>query len=497
MLASIALAVFAIAVLVVALAAPADPGVLLWLAAPPATLIPVVLATRIARTTGFPRATRMFWAHLAVCSALAGIGSVLNAIDALGGPAPTQAMSPGTVAAYAGCVVALMSGMFRLPMGSSGAGDRLRIGLDAGTVLLAAAIFLWQFLPTGSPVLVGFTTVLMLVTVFAVAKVALAGHRYIDPVALRLFALGLLGGALIGTLQQFLGSRPDLNLGPVGVSIIMICATAAAEAQLRSCPVAAAGPARNRRPFSVLPYLAVVAVDGLLVVTCWPYPAGRAVVLAAVLLTAVVMWRQITAMRENTELVARLDHAATHDALTGLPNRALFTARMATALAERWPVSVALIDLDGFKAVNDTLGHGAGDVLLTTTAKRLTSCVRAGDTVARLGGDEFVVLMPGLDAQEAVEVAGRMVAALAVPVRAEGHDLPVRASIGIAGGDGAEVGEGELLRRADIAMYAAKHSGGSNVRHYTATMPETRIADLRTAGTVRQAQHAVQARESA
>ncbi|GAA4603494.1 diguanylate cyclase (GGDEF)-like protein [Actinoplanes octamycinicus] len=469
-LASIALALVAVAVFAARWAGPYGPPVLLWLAVPPSCAIPVMLAVRIARAAGFPRPTRVFWAHLAACAGLAGVGGVLNTVDAVGGPVLTQAMSPATVAAYAGCVVALMSGMFRLPMGSSGTGDRLRIGLDAGTVLLAAAIFMWQFQRgAGSPVVIGFTTVLMLVTVFAIAKVALAGHRYIAPGALRLFALGLLGGVLIGLSQRFIADRPDLNVGPLGIPLIMVCATAAAVVQLRSCPSDAARPAGNRRPFSVLPYLAVVAVDGLLVVTCWPYPAARMVVLAVVVLTALVMWRQLTAMRENAELVARLDHTATHDALTGLPNRALFTARLTAALADpRRPVSVALIDLDDFKTVNDTLGHGAGDVLLTTTADRLSGCLRPGDTVARLGGDEFVVLILGLDPEEAAGVARRMIASLAEPVVAEGHDLLVRASIGIAGGAGAE--SGELLRRADIAMYAAKHDGGGDVRGYTSGM---------------------------
>ncbi|AEV83666.1 putative signaling protein [Actinoplanes sp. SE50] len=466
-LASTALALSAIVVFAAILAGWHVPPVLLWLPAAPSCMIPMVIAARITRISGFPRPTRMFWGHLAACTVLSAVGSVCNAVDALGHGAPTQEMSPWTVAAYGGCVVALMAGMFRLPMGSTGSGDRLRIGLDAGTVLLAASIFMWQFQRTGSPVVIGFTMVLQLVTIFAIAKVALAGHHYIARNALRLFALGLFGGVLIGASQRFIADRPELNMGPLGVPLIMVLATAAAEVQRNSCPSRAGLRVGGRRPFSVLPYLAVVAIDGLLVATCWPHPRERLVVLGAVALTAVVMWRQITAMRENTGLVARLDHNSTHDALTGLPNRALFNARLAGGEAGQ-PVSVALIDLDDFKTVNDTLGHGAGDALLTTTARRLRASVREVDTVARLGGDEFVVLMPGLTAAEAEPVARRMIGSLAEPVLAEGHDLLVRASIGIADGPGDE--PGELLRRADIAMYAAKHEGGGTVRVYTAGM---------------------------
>jgi diguanylate cyclase (GGDEF)-like protein len=172
---------------------------------------------------------------------------------------------------------------------------------------------------------------------------------------------------------------------------------------------------------------------------------------SAIVLTGVVAFRQITALQDNGRLLARLDHSATHDALTELPNRALFGRRLQKALASPGDrtVSVALIDLDDFKIVNDTLGHETGDVLLVAAARRLATCLRDQDTVARLGGDEFVVILDGIDRAGADAAAERIMAALARPVVAGGHELRIRASIGIADGRSGDEAS-QLLRHADI-----------------------------------------------
>jgi diguanylate cyclase (GGDEF)-like protein len=115
-----------------------------------------------------------------------------------------------------------------------------------------------------------------------------------------------------------------------------------------------------------------------------------------------------------------------------------------------------VIDLDGFKKVNDSYGHAAGDALLVAVAQRLRDCVRPGDTVARLGGDEFAVLLADTPPEHARALADRIGLTLAVPVEVEGHLLSVGASIGIATGDRADADR--LLRDADAAMYAAKRS---------------------------------------
>lgn len=160
---------------------------------------------------------------------------------------------------------------------------------------------------------------------------------------------------------------------------------------------------------------------------------------------------------------AEMAQLALHDPLTGLANRTLLLDRISHALADAsrgaHQVGVLFCDLDGFKAVNDALGHAAGDELLRTVARRFAELVRPGDTVARLGGDEFVVVCPDLSGgeQEAGRVADRLHAGLRATLSAAG--LAVSASIGIAmaaGGDDPE----RLLARADTAMYNAKRQRG-------------------------------------
>ncbi|GAB3824179.1 diguanylate cyclase domain-containing protein [Dactylosporangium cerinum] len=148
-----------------------------------------------------------------------------------------------------------------------------------------------------------------------------------------------------------------------------------------------------------------------------------------------------------------LRHQATHDGLTGLANRALFDARLAAAASHR-VAAVLLVDLDDFKAVNDTHGHHAGDAVLVGVAERLAASVPSGGTAARIGGDEFAVLLPGLDVRAAEAVAHRFLDLLEVPVPVDGHQLLVRASVGVVDGDpkAAEA----LLQRADARMYATK-----------------------------------------
>ena len=158
---------------------------------------------------------------------------------------------------------------------------------------------------------------------------------------------------------------------------------------------------------------------------------------------------------------ARTRHEAMHDPLTSLPNRALFDDRLGVALRAAGrhdlTVGVVLIDLDGFKDVNDTLGHAAGDRLLCGVADRLRGVLRAGDTIARLGGDEFGVCLPGpLDRAEAGHVADRLVASLSDPFPLSGLPVRVSASCGVALAPDHGRTTDTLLHRADVAMYRAK-----------------------------------------
>jgi diguanylate cyclase (GGDEF)-like protein len=161
---------------------------------------------------------------------------------------------------------------------------------------------------------------------------------------------------------------------------------------------------------------------------------------------------------ERKGLESQLVHEAFHDSLTGLANRALFKERVQTVLQRRGrpDVAVLFLDLDGFKEVNDSLGHAAGDLLLVAAADRLRLCARAEDTVARLGGDEFGLLLEdGPAGRDPVKVAERISDAFSEPFTIEGKELHVRVSIGIATNkDVLDVDQ--LLRNADLAMYRAK-----------------------------------------
>jgi diguanylate cyclase (GGDEF)-like protein len=161
-------------------------------------------------------------------------------------------------------------------------------------------------------------------------------------------------------------------------------------------------------------------------------------------------------------------HAAFHDTLTGLPNRALFDDRLQHGIAQakrhRWTVAVMFVDLDKFKSINDTYGHHAGDAVLQTIAKRLTDNARAEDTVSRHGGDEFLYLLTEIHEQKNLAmIAGKVLKAIQAPCNVSARDLIVNlrieASIGIAifPSDGATADA--LIRSADAAMYQAKQNG--------------------------------------
>jgi diguanylate cyclase (GGDEF)-like protein len=174
-----------------------------------------------------------------------------------------------------------------------------------------------------------------------------------------------------------------------------------------------------------------------------------------------------------TRLEAKLRHQALHDALTGLPNRRLFHARVDQALGRAasdgsQPV-VLYLDLDGFKAINDDLGHTTGDELLVAFSERLRGSVRPDELPARLGGDEFAVLIEDGGVDVAEDVARRLTAAARDPFSIQGRRLSLRLSIGIASARGSR-GVEELLANADLAMYAAKSDGGSGYALYSERM---------------------------
>ncbi|HEX3275709.1 MAG TPA: EAL domain-containing protein [Gemmatimonadales bacterium] len=179
---------------------------------------------------------------------------------------------------------------------------------------------------------------------------------------------------------------------------------------------------------------------------------------------------------ERRRLEEQLIHQAFHDPLTGLANRALFRDRVSHALdlAQRrgTPVTVLFLDLDDFKTVNDSLGHGEGDRLLIAAAERFLACARSADTVARLGGDEFAILIEGADGREGLP--DRLSAAMSHPFSLSGNQIRVTASIGVAAASPNDTAD-DLLRNADMAMYAAKRRGKGRAATYESRM----YADIR------------------
>jgi diguanylate cyclase (GGDEF)-like protein len=186
--------------------------------------------------------------------------------------------------------------------------------------------------------------------------------------------------------------------------------------------------------------------------------------------------RVITARTEKLEAAnLQLRHLATHDALTGLPNRVLLDDRLAQAIAhadrDGQPFAVLMLDLDRFKLINDSLGHRSGDIVLNEVARRLQGVVRNIDTVARVGGDEFVLVIgPSAARVDAEDIGKRANEVLCAPIQLEGVDLHVSSSIGIAYYPSTGASATSLLAQADAAMYCAKQSGRNNYQCFAPGM---------------------------
>jgi diguanylate cyclase (GGDEF)-like protein len=236
---------------------------------------------------------------------------------------------------------------------------------------------------------------------------------------------------------------------------------------------------QNSTLWIVLPYAPlVVAVATSVVLTLLYGQTGAVVYFLDVLIVALVVARQLVSVRDNLVLTRQLgvavrdlrsrerqlQHLAFHDQLTGLANRVMFLDRAEHAVArqnrEGYLLALLYIDLDGFKQVNDELGHWAGDRVLATVAGRLRDCVDSSDTLARLGGDEFAILTEGLrSADEAVVAADRVTQTLQPPYDVDGHAFRVTGSVGVALRHAGSAPVEDMLHRADGAMYAAKLAG--------------------------------------
>jgi diguanylate cyclase (GGDEF)-like protein/PAS domain S-box-containing protein len=204
--------------------------------------------------------------------------------------------------------------------------------------------------------------------------------------------------------------------------------------------------------------------------------------------TTLSLARDVTDQRR---LEADLQQRAFHDALTGLGNRALLSDRFEHAQTVRARedrgLALMVIDLDGFKAINDGFGHGVGDEVLRTVARRLRAVVRPQDTVARIGGDEFAVLVDGVQNSDAVDLGGRIITAVSAPFEIRGSTIEITPSAGVTAVETHEVSLDEAMQHADIAMYEAKASGNGEVRLFEAGMRSSVLERLELASGLKRA----------
>lgn len=257
----------------------------------------------------------------------------------------------------------------------------------------------------------------------------------------------------------------------VGLAILALAASAAAHER----PAPASPEEVEFRARLWLPYLPLI----LAAAVGWAHVAGNSVhdpMLAALgILVAAVLARQFVVLVDNQNLLSEVAREAFRDNLTGLANRALFLQRLEQAVARRhpngMPIAVLCLDLDNFKSVNDALGHPAGDELLIRVAGRLTAALGESGTIARLGGDEFAAVIEA-SVKESQAAAHRILDAFAGAILIDGIPIMVRPSIGFTVCTGASACTvDQLLRHADLAMYAAKREGGQCIRSFMPDLP--------------------------
>ena len=365
-------------------------------------------------------------------------------------------------------------------------GDRAGL-LDAAILATGAAIVISSLTVVGrsgtgagGPEPTGWLLYLFLGTIVA----GIAVRTFFVPgqhrPAARLFVVAVLGAMLGSGLDLIVDVTADASLGRVihiawMMSFVFIGSAAlhpsmAFEARARQdAPRAPGRPRVLGLTAALLVLPATLAVQTVLGIPISPptFIIGGALLGILVVARLSETLRQLAAsLGEREALTEQLREQALHDALTGLPNRRLFESRLADATALRAtaaqggsPLAVLFLDLDDFKAVNDTLGHTAGDALLIEVARRLRGAVRADDVAARLHGDEFAVLVPSCtDPADPARIAERILGALAEPLVYSGRALRVRASIGLAIADDG-VDADAVCRNADVAMYLAKSLG--------------------------------------
>ena len=429
--------------------------------------------------------TRSAWMWIAASITLLCI-AVLSFNVFRGAPFPR----PGDIARLL-MVPVMLTGLLRLPTHSAGGRmQRAKLALDAGTVAVAAAIFLWYVqvgpaltAPGATFHRIAATTAYPLGDVILVFGVAVVLTRGVTPANRRpmwLLAAATVpwvaGDACIAYLRSQAGgdfaNQPQWHLLFI-ISAHFLLTAAAFEQCRRGTGHGSTVQYASVGRVSKLPYLAVMSGFGLMLFVSARehvlYPWGG-LVLGATLLTGIVAARQMLAQRENHRM-------AITDGLTGLANRVSLHQSLSLALARGarsgQTTGVLLTDLNGFKQINDTLGHEAGDKLLIAFGEMLRRSILGSDLAGRLGGDEFAVVLHDIRSGDSAEaVVRRIIHETTQPVMVGDTLVPVRASIGIALCAPGELGLDALIHHADVAMYQAKAqsrlTGTSAFHHYDA-----------------------------
>ncbi|GIE97288.1 putative bifunctional diguanylate cyclase/phosphodiesterase [Paractinoplanes rishiriensis] len=457
-----------------------------YLFGPPAIAAAAFAAHRLGATVRLARSLRAFWRQVSQAAVLLLIGACCSLALANNDAGMSLAVA---VPNLLGTVWAMMA-FGRVPMGHRSALGWIRALLDAVTVAIAGALVFWyvvlSFAPPGTDLTTRIAAAIIgvagLLALVVVGKAIGVTGGPVDSLALRLLAVSPIVAVTIAVLLIAGDDTSRLIISVLGQPLVALSFTAAARRQraVLAAPEAAATARRPRRSlWELLPFVAVTVTAGLVIGIAAREMGGReqTVIIGAVLIVACVVVRQLLGLRENKQLLdgirtqqAELERLAMTDPLTGLANRTRFGAAVTERLSAYRPATVLLIDIDDFKMINDTMGPALGDQLLYQVAQRLRLHSAVQELPARLGGDEFAVLVDSDDLAVAEDAAMRILQALAEPFRVGEHQLLAHASIGVAvagAGDSAD----EMLRNADIAMYAAKESGKASWQRF---LPEMR-----------------------
>ncbi|MEX2556881.1 MAG: GGDEF domain-containing protein [Actinomycetota bacterium] len=447
----------------------------------PVSLAAAALALRAGRHERLDRRTARAWRIIAASFFLYWLGDAIWTLEENLGSAPFPSIAD---VAYIAFYPLLLWGIFAFPTGPRNATERTKLWLDGGTVVVGSAMILWYFSlgPTaqasGSNLLESAVSIAYpigdLVLLFGIARILLGRPARGSGHALGILASGLLvlvigdiGFAHLALNDSYAGGDwPDSAF-----MIAQILTVVSAQYQYWHASRGDHGRAirpPELRTFSPYPYIAIFASFLLLAIVGWNqavYPIGGLMV-GALIVTTLVVARQIAALRENLRLLRELHQLASTDSLTGLGSRRHFyeLAEREFYLARRGgrPLAAMMVDIDHFKSINDSFGHAAGDSVLQSVARQCTEGLRSGDLIGRYGGDEIVILLPDADLEAALAAAGR-IRAQDVVVETPGGAVRATLSMGVsASGDCGDLAE--LLHRADLALYEAKQAGRNTTR---------------------------------